>query len=110
MEELIQKLQSIHGLSAEQSHGILNTIATFIKEKFPMVSGAIDNLFQTGTTPSASVTTPANVQETANDPVHDGGDFLDKISDFIPGATGEKIEHFAKDKLGGLFGEDKRVQ
>jgi hypothetical protein len=109
MEELIQKLQSIHGLSAGEAHGILNTIITFIKEKFPMVSGAIDNLFQTGTTPSASVTTPSNVQETANDAVHDGGDFLDKISDFIPGATGENIEHFAKDKLGGLFGEDKRV-
>ena len=75
MEELIQKLQSIHGLSAEQSHGILNTIVTFIKEKFPMVGGAIDNLFQTGTTPSAKVTTPSNVQDTAADPVHDGGDF-----------------------------------
>ena len=56
MEELIQKLQSIHGLSAEQSHGILNTITTFIKEKFPMVAGAIDNFFPPGTTPSASVT------------------------------------------------------
>ena len=110
MEELIQRLQSVHGLSAEQSHGILNTITTFIKEKFPMVSGAIDNLFPTGATSSASATTPAPSQETANDPVHDGGDFLDKISDFIPGATGDKIEGFAKDKLGGLFGEDKRVQ
>jgi hypothetical protein len=109
MEELIQKLQSIHGISAEQAHGILNTITTFIKEKFPMVSGAVDNLFQTGTTPAATVATPANAQETATNPIHDGGDFLDKISDFIPGATGEKIEDFAKDKLGGLFGEDKRV-
>ena len=109
MEELIQRLQSIHGLSAEQSHGILNTITTYIKEKFPMVSGAIDNLFPTSATPS-SATTTAPVDVTANDPVHDGGDFLDKISDFIPGATGDKIEGFAKDKLGGLFGEDKRVQ
>lgn len=109
MEELIQKLQNIHGLSAEQSHSILNTITGFIKEKFPMVSGAIDNLFQSGTTSTATGTTPADAQSTANNPVHDGGDFLDKISDFIPGATGEKIEEFAKDKLGGLFGEDKRV-
>lgn len=108
MEELIQRLQNIHGLSAEQSHGILNTITTFIKEKFPMVSGAIDNLFQTRATPSASATTPANVQETNTDPVYDGGDFLDKISDFIPGSTGEKIEEHGKDKLDGLFGEDKK--
>ncbi|MEO6288663.1 MAG: hypothetical protein ABIO76_02010 [Ginsengibacter sp.] len=109
MEELIKKLQSIHGLSAEQSHGILNTITGFIKEKFPMVGGAVDNLFQSGTTPSAPGTTPADTQENTTLPVHDGGDFLDKISDYIPGATGEKIEDFAKDKLGGLFGEDKRV-
>jgi hypothetical protein len=54
MEELIQRLQSMHGLSAEQSYGILNTIVTFIKEKYPMVSGAIDNLFQTHTTSSTS--------------------------------------------------------
>ena len=98
MEELIQRLQSIHGLSAEQSHGILNTITTFIKEKFPMVGGAIDNLFPTGATSSASATPTAPTEETAHDQVHDGGDFLDKI------------EGFAKDKLGGLFGEDKRVQ
>ncbi len=109
MEELVKKLQNIHGLTAEQSHGILNTITGFIKEKFPMVSGAIDNLFQSGTTPSAPGTTPADVNANVTNPVHDGGDFLDKISDYIPGATGEKIEEFAKDKLGGMFGEDKRV-
>ena len=109
MEELIQRLQSIHGLSTEQSHGILNTITTFIKEKFPMVSGAIDNLFPAGNSSSAHATSFAEAGGTANDPVHDGGDFLDKISDYIPGATGEKAESFAKDKLGGLFGEDKRV-
>lgn len=108
MEELIQKLQSVHGLSAEQSHGILNTIVTFVKEKFPMVGGAIDNLFQTGSS-SSGPATPANTQDTTGNPIHDSGDFLDKISDFIPGATGEKIESFAKDKLGGFFAEDKRV-
>ncbi|MEO6219725.1 MAG: hypothetical protein ABIO81_04805 [Ginsengibacter sp.] len=108
MEELIKKLQSVHGLSPEQSHGILNTITGFIKEKFPMVSGAIDNLFLSGTTPTAGVN-PGEAQANITTPVHDGGDFLDKISDYIPGATGEKIEGFAKDKLGNLFGEDKRI-
>jgi hypothetical protein len=106
MEELIQKLQSLHGLSAEQSHGILNTITGYIKEKFPMVAGAVDNLFQSGTTPSAPGTTPADAQATVN-ASQGGGDVLDKISDFIPGATGQKIEDFAKDKLGGFFGGDK---
>lgn len=109
MEELIKKLQNTHGLSAEQSHGILNTITNFVKEKFPMVGGAIDNLFQSGTTPSGPGTTPSDVNADVAEPVHDGGDFLDNISDFIPGATGENVEAFAKDKLGGLFGEDKKV-
>ena len=106
MEELIQKLQSLHGLSAEQSHGILNTITGYIKEKFPMVAGAVDNLFQSGTTPSAPGTTAADAQATVN-ASQGGGDVLDKISDFIPGATGQKIEDFAKDKLGSFFGGDK---
>ncbi|MEO6705254.1 MAG: hypothetical protein ABIN04_05325 [Ginsengibacter sp.] len=97
MEELIQKLQSVHGLSAEQSRGILNTITGYIKEKFPMVAGAIDNLFQSGNTTPASGATA------------DSGNVLDKISDFIPGSTGEKIEDFAKDKLGGFFGGNKTV-
>lgn len=109
MEELIQKLQNIHGLSAEQSHGILNTITGYIKEKFPMVSGAIDNLFQSGTTPSSPGTTPADTQVPVNGPSQGNADLLDKISDYIPGATGEKIEEFAKEKLGGFFGGNKAV-
>lgn len=103
MEELIQKLQDVHGLSADQSHGILNTITNFVKEKFPMVGGAIDNIFQSGTTPSSPGTTPSDTQSNAATPVSDNASFLDKISDYVPGATGEKIEEFAKNKLGGFF-------
>jgi hypothetical protein len=108
MEELIQKLQSVHGLSAEQSHGILNTITGYIKEKFPMVAGAVDNLFQSGTTPEAPGTSPADVQATAANP-EDSGNVFDKISDFIPGTTGEKMEEFAKEKLGGFFKGNKNA-
>lgn len=107
MEELIKKLQSVHGLSADQSNGILQTITGFIKEKYPMVSGAIDNLFQSGTTPSGPGTTPSDTQAPHDSTTTDSGDLLDKISDFIPGTTGQKIEDFAKDKLGGLFGNNK---
>ena len=106
MKELIQKLQSVHGLSAEQSEGILNTIAGYIKEKFPMVGGAVDHIFQSGTTPSEAGTTPADVQSATANPAANN-DFLDRISDFVPGATGEKIEEFAKEKLGGFFGGNK---
>ncbi|HET7117577.1 MAG TPA: hypothetical protein VFI29_13860 [Hanamia sp.] len=102
MEELLQKLQSIHGLSAEQAQGVLGTIIGYIKEKFPMVEGAIDNFFPQSATQAAgaSAATPGNATQGS-------GDFLDKISEMIPGGAGEKLEQLAKDKLGGLFGENK---
>ena len=87
MEELIEKLKNSHGLSSEQAHGILNTITNYVKEKFPMVGGAIDNLFQSGTTPSGPGTTPS-----------------DANSATTPGTSGQSIEDFAKDKLGSFFG------
>ena len=108
MEELIKKLQSVNGLSAEQSQSVLQTITGFIKEKYPMVSGAIDNLFQTGGGTTTADTDITSTQATHDSTPPDSGDILDKISDFVPGATGQKIEDFAKDKLGGFFGEDKK--
>lgn len=117
MQELINKLQTDHGLSHEQSHGILNTITGFIKEKFPMVGGAIDNLFpheasamatDTDAAQAAAGKTPAGDTGSTDEPMSKGGSFLDQISDYIPGATGEKIEDFAKDKLGGMFGGEKK--
>ena len=107
MEELIKKLQAQHNLSSEQSHGILSTITGFIKEKYPMVSGAIDNLFQSGTTPSGPGTTPSDVNSPVNSTEPDSGNILDKISDFVPGETGQKIEDFAKDNLSSFFGNKK---
>ncbi len=107
MDELIQKLQSNHNLSAEESHKILGTIADYLKEKFPMVGGAIDNLFQSGTTPTGPGTTPEDVQATVADPINDNSDLMDKISQFIPGANDENIEDFAKKNLIGLFGENE---
>lgn len=106
MDELIQKLQEAHGLSAEQSHQILGTIAAYLKEQFPMVGGAIDNLFQSGTTPSGPGTTPEDVQSTVADPKNENGDLMDKISKFVPGATNENIADFAKKNLGGFFQND----
>jgi len=103
MEELIQKLQDAHGISAEQAHGVLSTITAYVKEKFPMVGGAIDNIF-----PASSATTTAvgtTTDATAAAATSEGGGILDKISSMLPGGEGEKIEEFAKDKLGGFFGK-----
>jgi|ERR1017187_383337 hypothetical protein len=107
MDELLQKLQSLHGLTAEQSRGILGTITAHIKEKFPMVAGAIDNLFPQGTTSPSTSGANAGDQATAGTSSQGSGDILDKISGIIPGAAGEKIEEFAKSKLGSLFGGNK---
>lgn len=104
MQELIQKLQAEHGLSAEQSNGILNTIKNFIIEKFPMMAGAVDNLFPAGN----AVNTQTGDTGTTEGPSEKGGSFLDNISDFIPGEMGEKAEKIAKDNLGGMFGGNKK--
>ena len=121
MQELIDKLKSEHGLTDEQSHGILSTVTNFIKEKFPMVEGMLGKLFHqdappaaaTEDAPSATATTDeTSTSDVASDPVttdntmNKGGSLLDKIKNAIPGGA-EKVEEFAKDKLGGLFGGNK---
>ena len=107
MQELIDKLKNEHGLSDEQSHGILATITGFIKEKFPMAEGMIDNLFHHDSVNTTTDPSVAGDSTTSDNTVNKGGSFLDKISDIIPGSAGEKVEEFAKDKLGGFFGGNK---
>jgi len=77
MEELIKKLQDNHGLTAEQSYGVLNTIKEFIKEKFPMIGGAIDNLLPEN---NESNITPAGDTGSTEGSAAKGGSFLDEIS------------------------------
>ena len=112
MQELIDKLKSDHGLSTEQSHGILATVTNFIKDKFPMAEGMINNLFHhdasSATGSSDASATVAGDASTSDMTVNKGGSFLDKISDIIPGGAGQKVEDFAKDKLGGFFGGAKK--
>lgn len=45
MQELIDKLTEKTGISAEQAEQAIETIKDFVKEKFPMMAGAVDNLF-----------------------------------------------------------------
>lgn len=113
MQELITKLTEKAGISPDQATKAIDTIKEFVKDKFPMMSGAVDNLFAESA-PSASQAT-AGVKS-------DSGSIMDKISDIIPGETGQKVEDFAKnaankaedlfdnakDKLAGLFGADKK--
>jgi ElaB/YqjD/DUF883 family membrane-anchored ribosome-binding protein len=115
MQELITKLTEKTGISAEQASKAIDTIKDFVKEKFPMMSGAVDNLFAQSADATAHVAAQVKPQS--------GGSVLDKISDVIPGSAGEKAEEMAKnladkaedifeaakEKFGGVFsGGDKK--
>ena len=119
MQELIDRLTSKAGISAEQAATSIETIKEFVKEKFPMLGGAVDNMFA----PQAeNKTTQAQTEQPVTDAPKEEHSIMDKISDVIPGATGEKIEAFAKnaehkveavfenikEKIGGMMGGDKK--
>ena len=93
MQELIDQLTQKAGLSADQAKKAIATVSEFVKEKFPMMAGAVDNLLGTNSESSTTASTAA----TSDGAKEEGGSFLDKISDFIPGSAGEKVEEFAKD-------------
>ncbi len=115
MQELISRLIEKTGISADQATKSIETIKEFVKEKFPMLGGAVDNMFA-GTTDNAAAASAAEA------PIAEEHSMLDKISDVIPGQAGEKVEEFAKnvadkaedvfdsvkDKLGNMFGGGKK--
>jgi len=116
MQELIERLTSKVGISAEQAAKSIDTIKDFVKEKFPMLSGAVDNMFAAQAENNDQPGTEAPKEEKKESGI------MDKISDVIPGQAGEKVEEFAKsaagkaedifdnlkDKLSGMMGGDKK--
>jgi len=48
MNELIERLIKEANLNAEQAQIAVATIADFVKEKFPMLGGAVDQIFSAG--------------------------------------------------------------
>jgi hypothetical protein len=45
MQELIEKLKAEAGLTDEQAKKAITTIKNYVVEKFPMLEGAVSNLF-----------------------------------------------------------------
>ena len=45
MQELIEKLKAEAGLTDEQAKQAITTIKKFVVEKFPMLEGAVSNIF-----------------------------------------------------------------
>ena len=124
MQELITRLTEKAGITTEQAATAIETIKNFAKEKFPMMAGAVDNLFagSADAASSAAAATGAAATTATAAATTAGAGMMDKISDFIPGETGQKVEDFAKsaadkaedlydaakDKLSGFFGGDKK--
>jgi hypothetical protein len=44
--ELVEKLKSQAGLNDEQAQKVIETIKDFVVDKYPMLSGAVNNLFK----------------------------------------------------------------
>ena len=45
MQELIDKLKTEAGLTEEQAKKAIETIKKYVVEKFPMLEGAVNNVF-----------------------------------------------------------------
>lgn len=45
VSELIEKLKSQAGLNDEQASKVIETIKDFVVDKYPMLSGAVSNIF-----------------------------------------------------------------
>lgn len=45
MSELVERLKGQAGLSDEQARKTLETIKNFVVEKYPMLQGAVNNIF-----------------------------------------------------------------
>lgn len=113
MQELITRLTEKAGVTTEQASKSIDAIKEFVKEKFPMMAGAVDNLFATQTTV---------VSEDTSAPPIPSSSMMDKISDVIPGQAGQHIENFAKnaadkaedlydsarDKISDMFNRDRK--
>jgi hypothetical protein len=45
MNELIERLTTEANITPEQARKCVETIAAFVKEQFPMIGGAVDQIF-----------------------------------------------------------------
>ncbi len=48
MNEIVERVAAHAGISNEQAQKAVEAIAGFVKEKFPMLEGAVSNMFGSG--------------------------------------------------------------
>ncbi|MDQ6904336.1 MAG: hypothetical protein M3139_15165 [Bacteroidota bacterium] len=84
LSELLQKLETEHGIPPAKGSAIINTIIQHVKEKFPQVAGMIDGLLGSQTPTNSNVKGNPSNDESEN--------------------SLQQLEDRAKSKLGGFFG------
>ena len=47
MQELVERIAEESGLSNEKASEVLQTVAEFVKEKYPLLSGTVDSVLGT---------------------------------------------------------------
>ena len=124
MQELINKLISEAGLSAEQAQKALETVVTFVKSKVPAaMAGNIDAMFS-GIKAEEKVESckekAQDFAEATKDKLEDlAGDTKEKLEDFAEQAkeklseAADKAEDLAKDafdKIKGMFSKDDKSE
>ena len=45
MQQLIDRLQEKAGITTEQAQHVIEAVKDFVKEKFPMLEGAVESIF-----------------------------------------------------------------
>ena len=48
MNEILERLETEANLTPEQAQKAIETIANYVKEKFPMIGGAVVQIFTSG--------------------------------------------------------------
>lgn len=46
MNELVERITAAAGITPQQAQTAVETVANYVKEKFPMMAGAVDQLFK----------------------------------------------------------------
>jgi hypothetical protein len=90
MQELIDHLKEKAGLTAEQATNTIVAVKDYVKQKFPMLEGAVENMLGSQTS-------------------QDGASAEGGASDFLNNAGSKAEEAFdsIKGKLSGLFSDNK---
>ena len=81
MNELITTLTEKAGITPEQASKVLDAVKDFVKEKFPMMAGAVDNLLGSDTAAATNTDAPPVTEIDKEDNPFDA--IKDKLTNFL---------------------------